>query len=108
MSVYAEMTSVRLAKHNLQAKLLTAFPEMSYYNPKGALGRGVEAIDVDVRGFLHPAHHSWLGHRSRPAWSVIGVIHFGGIRSLFARIAWMTVVHVAPQGEVCSHLNLPL
>jgi DNA polymerase V len=33
MSVYAQMASARLAKHDLQAKLLTAFAATSHYNP---------------------------------------------------------------------------
>lgn len=33
MSVYAQMASARLAKHDLQAKLLTAFAGTSHYNP---------------------------------------------------------------------------
>lgn len=33
MSLYAQQASARLAKHNLQAKLLTAFAATSYYNP---------------------------------------------------------------------------
>ncbi|WP_239437857.1 Y-family DNA polymerase [Arthrobacter alpinus] len=33
MSLYAQQASARLAKHNLQAKVLTAFAATSYYNP---------------------------------------------------------------------------
>ncbi len=33
LSVYAQMASARLAKHDQQAKLLTAFAGTSYYNP---------------------------------------------------------------------------
>lgn len=33
MSVYAQQASARLAKHQLQAKVLTAFAATSYYNP---------------------------------------------------------------------------
>lgn len=33
LSVYAQMASARLAKHDEQAKLLTAFAATSYYNP---------------------------------------------------------------------------
>ncbi|WP_440590381.1 DinB/UmuC family translesion DNA polymerase, partial [Microbacterium pseudoresistens] len=34
MSMYAQQASARLAKHGLQAQLLTAFAGTSYYNPK--------------------------------------------------------------------------
>lgn len=34
MSVYAQQASARLAKHHLQAKVLTAFAATSYYNPQ--------------------------------------------------------------------------
>ncbi len=33
LSVYGQMASARLAKHDLQAKLLTAFAATSVYNP---------------------------------------------------------------------------
>ncbi len=34
MSIYAQQASARLAKHHLQAKVLTAFASTSYYNPE--------------------------------------------------------------------------
>ncbi|WP_251044263.1 Y-family DNA polymerase [Arthrobacter sp. ISL-48] len=34
LSVYGQMASARLAKHHLQAKILTAFAGTSHYNPK--------------------------------------------------------------------------
>ena len=35
MSVYGQQASARLAKHDLQAKVLTAFAGTSHFNPKG-------------------------------------------------------------------------
>jgi DNA polymerase V len=41
MSVYAQMASARLAKHDLQAKLLTAFAATSHFNPNEKSFRSV-------------------------------------------------------------------
>ena len=89
LGVYAQQASARLARHGLQAKVLTAFAATSYYNPQASsyppvcvplpmptadpvlLARAAHAllprIDGGVKGSIGLGH---AGIRGGPDWSM--------------------------------------